>query len=82
MRIYEEKNLPTFEFWGPAENNALRLTWAEMEQIEDVLSELYPDGIEATNLNDLFAYDFESVCEWIGLDAEEVYNREEESAND
>lgn len=40
MRIYEEKNLPTFEFWGPAENNALRLTWEEMEQIEEITSEL------------------------------------------
>lgn len=77
MRIYEEKNLPTFEFWGGAADNARRLTWSELETVESILEELYPDGIDAINLNDLFAFEFESVCEWLGLTEEEVLNREE-----
>lgn len=76
MRIYEEKNLPTFEFWGGAADNAARLTWAELETVESILEDLYPDGIDATNLNDLFAFDFESVCDWLGLTEDEVLNRD------
>lgn len=76
MRIYEEKNLPVFEFWGQAANNASRLTWSELETVESILENLYPDGIDATNLNDLFAFDFESVCEWLGFEEEEVLNRD------
>lgn len=77
MRVYEEKNLPTFEFWGGAADNARRLTWSELETVESILEELYPDGIDATNLNDLFAFEFESVCDWLGLSEEEVLNRDE-----
>lgn len=77
MKIYEEKNLPTFDFWGGAADNARRLTWAELETVESTLYDLYPDGIDATNLNDLFAFDFESVCDWLGLTEEEVLNRDE-----
>lgn len=77
MRIYEEKNLPTFEFWGGAADNARRLTWSELETVESILDDIYPDGIDATNLNDLFAFEFESVCDWLGLSEEEVLNRDE-----
>ena len=76
MKIFEEKNLPYFEFWGQAANCAEKLTYKELETIESMLEELYPDGIDATNLNDLFAYEFETVCEWLGLDESEVLERE------
>ena len=37
-----------------------------MEQIEEIIEELYPDGIDEVNINDLFWFDFESVVEWFG----------------
>lgn len=77
MRIYEEKELATFDFWGGAADNARRLTWSELETVESILADIYPDGIDATNLNDLFAFEFESVCDWLGLTEEEVLNRDE-----
>lgn len=77
MRIYEEKNLTYFDFWGGAADNARRLTWSELETVESILEDIYPDGIDATNLNDLFAFEFETVCDWLGLSEEEVLNRDE-----
>ena len=67
-----------FEFWDGAENFAARLTEEEMNAIEAVIEDLYPEGIGETELNDLFWFEPENICEWIGLDYNEVMEREEE----
>lgn len=48
----------------------------KLKAIEDNLTELYPDGIDETELNDLFRFEPETVCEWLGLDYDEVMERE------
>ena len=68
MKIETEQSLPFFHFWSGAKANALMLTYEEMEQVEDVLTDLYPEGIEETTLNDIFWFEFEWVCESIGLE--------------
>ncbi len=75
MKITSETLLPRFEFWAGAETNAALLTFSELVQLEDVLEELFPDGMTDTELNDLLWFDFDSVCEWLGLDVEEVETR-------
>ena len=67
MIITSETSLPYFQFWSGAKANALMLTYEEMEEVERVLEEIYPEGMEDTALNDLFWFDFEWVCESIGL---------------
>lgn len=74
MKTICERSLATFEFWsGGGKDRAMMLTYEEMEMVEEVLEDIYPDGIDETTLNDLFWFDFEWVCESIGLqyDAEE-----------
>lgn len=66
MKINSEKSLSNFEFWSGAKDRAEKLTSEELDQIESILDDLYPDGMDETELNDLFWFDFETVLEWIG----------------
>ena len=58
MKVISEISLTSFEFWAGAKANAERLTYEEMEQIEEIIEELYPDGIDEVNINDLFWLSF------------------------
>ena len=78
MKIYRETTLKDFEFWGGAKCRAEKLTYSELEQITEILEELYPDGIDETTVNDLFWFEEDTIAEWLGYNSfEEIYNREE-----
>ena len=64
MKIINEISLTNFNFWSTC--NHEKLTASELYAVEDVLEELYPEGIDATQLNDIFRFDFDMVCEWLG----------------
>ena len=70
MKITTETSLNNFEFWSSAEHNANLLTSTQLDYIERVLDEVYPDGIDETELNDLFWHEFDTVLSWIGTDYE------------
>lgn len=72
MRIYTEQNLPNFNFWAGAKDNAAMLTYSELEQLEFMLEDIYPDGMDETTINDILWFDFEWVCECLGI----TYNNE------
>lgn len=78
MKYTVEMPLSAFEFWGPAGQHAEKLTDKELDKIEDELAliDFFEEDPSDTQLNDLFAFDFDYVCELIGLNAEEVLNRE------
>lgn len=76
MKIYTEKSLSRFEFWSGAKNFANKLTYNELDQVENCLEEIYPGGMDETDLNDLFWFEPETVCDWLGLDYDEVMERE------
>ena len=67
MRINTEQSLCYFQFWSGAADNAKMLTVSELDEVESVLEELYPDGIDEVVLNDLFRFSFDEVCASIGL---------------
>ena len=66
MRIYSDESLRNFEFWSQAYDNATELSYEDLDVIEGILEEQYPDGMSATELNDLFWHDFDTVLEWVG----------------
>ena len=68
MKIYEEKSLRNFEFWSGAKHNAAALLPEELDQLEYLLEDCYPDGIDETTVNDIMWFDFEWICEILGLD--------------
>lgn len=75
MIVITEMSLQDFEFCGGAKNFASKLTSEEFQQIEEMICDLYPDGVNDTQLNDIFWFEQESICDWIGVDLDEVYNR-------
>lgn len=76
MKIYKEESLSRFKFWSGAKDRAEKLTDQEFDQIESMLEELYPDGIDETKLNDLFWFEFETIAEWLGTTEEEILERD------
>lgn len=67
MKIYTEQSLANFKFWSVAKENAEMLSVEQMEQVEALLEEYYPDGVDETTINDLFWFEFETVLDWLGL---------------
>ena len=79
MTMTIEKKLRDFHFWAGAASNAAKLTPEELDEIEDQLEELgsyEQDVMSTTEVNDFFWFSFETICEWLGLDYEEVMARE------
>ena len=82
MKIYTEQSLADFKFWSGAETTAQRI-WEEQgsegfDQLEAILEDLYPDGIDETDLNDLLWFDADTVYEWLGIDDKEEDDDEDE----
>ena len=82
MKIYSEQSLADFKFWSGAETTAQRI-WEEQgsegfDQLEAILEDLYPDGIDETDLNDLLWFDADTVYEWLGIDDEEEEDEEDD----
>ena len=66
MKIQTEMRLCHFEFWAGAADTAKYLTWEQMDTIEEILSEVYPEGLDDTSLNDFFWFEADTVAEWLG----------------
>lgn len=65
MIVTDEISLSCFPFWGPAVDHAEELTEQEMDLVEAILVANYPIGMRKVDVNDLFAYDFETVLGWV-----------------
>ena len=77
MKIYSEKSLRNFEFWSGAKENANELTGAQLDEVENILEDMYPDGMSETEINDLFWFEFGTIKEWLGITDEEDEEDEE-----
>ena len=83
MTITYELDLNRFEAWSGAKETLERIQReGKCEELENVLEELYPDGMTATELNDLQWFDYESVYEWLGTRIEEQIEREIKEAEE
>ena len=79
MKIYEEKSLKDFEFWSGAKDRVKYLTDDELDQIEAILEDSYPEGMEDAEINDFFWFEEDTIADWLGYaDFEELMHRDEE----
>ena len=79
MKIYRELDLTNFEPWSGAVDTYNTIYNADkLKELELLLEELYPDGIEETQLNDLLWFESEWLLESLGISEEE---EEEEEQN-
>lgn len=70
MKIISDTNLRNFDFWSGAASNAKELSYEQLDELEYILEEQYPEGITATELNDIMWFDFDAVKEWLGISDE------------
>lgn len=75
MRIYEEKPLRKFDFWSGGADRAQNLTDEDFDAIESLFEELYPDGMEDTQINDFFWFEFDTIAQHLGYENEEDFDR-------
>jgi hypothetical protein len=78
MTMTIEKKLRDFHFWGGAASNAAKLTSEELDTMEEYMEHEICSNEEpwsTTEVNDCFWFQFEDVCEWLGLEYEEVMAR-------
>lgn len=68
MKIYKEERLRNFEFWGGAIDRANKLTFEQLDEIENILEEVYPEGLSETEINDLFWFEEYVISQWLGFD--------------
>lgn len=70
-KVSRDLDLKSFEFWSGAADH--KFTDNELDQIEFMLDDLYPNGMTETEVNDLFWFEDEMLCEWVGIDFEDEY---------
>ena len=81
MTITYELDLNRFEAWSGAKETLERIQReGKCEELENVLEELYPDGMTETELNDLLWFEPETVYEWLGIRSEGQIEKEIEEA--
>lgn len=78
MKFQKEDSLVNFNFWSGAKDTVKYLTNDEINTIENILEDVYPDGMTETEINDFFWFEDDTIAEWLGYsDFEEIMNRED-----
>lgn len=67
--IYQvEESLKYFKFWGQAQSVAQEFTDEQLDQLEDLISDMFCDEYPTdTQINDLFAYESDYLKELLGF---------------
>ena len=72
MIICNEISLSEFNAWSGAISTLERIREEGLcDELEAIIEELYPDGIDETTLNDILWFDSDTVFEWLGISEEE-----------
>ena len=68
MKIYREVSLTEFDFWAGAKDTVKYLTHYELEQVEQILEDLCPEGLSESAVNDIFWHERDLIAEWLGYE--------------
>jgi len=71
MKVTKELDLQNFEFWAGAKQHEFKLS--ELKDLEFILEDLYPEGATETQINNLFWFEEEFLCECLSIDFEDDY---------
>lgn len=83
MTITYELDLNSFQAWSGAKDTLDRIQReGKCGELENILEDMYPDGMTETELNDLLWFDSESVYEWLGIRSEEQIEKEIKEAEE
>lgn len=79
MKVTRDISLKDFDFWSGAKDTVNQLSDSELDTIESVLEDEYPDGIDETTLNDIFWFEDEFISDIIGRNIYESVSRRSRS---
>ena len=72
MIIKTDTNLRDFNAWaGAIYTKNLILDAEKEEEFEELIEEIYPDGLSDTKLNDILWFDSDWILEALGIEEEE-----------
>lgn len=74
MKIIQETDLRHFKFWSGGKDRADKLTDSQLDQVESILEDTYPDGMTDTQINDLFWFGFDTIASWLGYKDGEYFD--------
>ncbi len=74
--LYTKKlDLPAFEFWSGALDN--QFTYNELKKLESISDDIFYDTIPTeTDINDLFWFEDERLCELLDISYKEYLDRD------
>ena len=79
MKVYQEISIRDFEAWsGAVATKDLIVEHGKEDEFDALIEELYPDGIDETQLNDILWFDDEWVLESLGIKKEDEDEEEED----
>ena len=83
MKITKEISLYNFEPWSGAIPTLNRvIEEGKADELEAILEDLYPDGMDETTLNDILWFDDEWIFDTLGISEEEEEEEEEEETEE
>ena len=81
LTITKTMDIYDYEPWSGAVYAYERITReGKLDELDNVLEEVYPEGIDETELNDLLWFEPETVYEWLGMRTEAEIREEIEEA--
>ena len=83
MTITYDLDLNSFNAWSGAVDTLDRIQReGKCEELENILEDLFSDGMTETQLNDLLWFDSEQVYEWLGIRSETKVREEMKEAEE
>lgn len=73
MKLFNENmTLYNFDAWnGAIDTKATIIEEGRSKEFENLIEELYPDGLSETQLNDILRFDSDWIFENLGIEEEE-----------
>lgn len=83
MKIYREMDIYDFEPWSGAVCTYDRIyNEGKLDELENILEDLYPEGMDETDLNDLLWFEEEYLFDLLGIVDEDEEEDEDEDEED
>lgn len=78
MIITSEIDLRDFEGWSGGESTLATLSYDQIDTLQFILEDAYPDGMDETHLNDILRFETDWIAELLGFTDWESLERYEE----
>lgn len=72
MKLFREESISDFKAWSGAVDTQQRIIEENKEEeFDQLIEELYPDGIDETQLNDILWFEEDWIFENLGISLED-----------